>query len=71
LVDTTSTTLSPTSEHRDIEGAAAHVEHGDQLLLRLVQAVRERGGGGLVDDALDLEAGDLAGILRGLALACR
>jgi hypothetical protein len=34
----------------------------------LVQAVGERGRGRLVDDALDLEAGDLAGVLGGLAL---
>ena len=55
-------------EHRDIERTAAHVEHGDELLFGLVEAVRERGRGRLVDDALDLEAGDLAGILGGLAL---
>jgi hypothetical protein len=35
----------------------------------LVEAVRERRRGGLVDDALDLEAGDLARVLGGLALA--
>ena len=56
-------------EDRDIERAAAHVEHGDQLLLGLVETVGERGRGRLVDDALDLEPGDLAGVLGRLALA--
>ena len=37
-------------------------------LLLLVEAVGERGRGRLVDDALDLEAGDAAGVLGGLAL---
>ena len=34
----------------------------------LVEPVRERRGGRLVDDAQDVEAGDLAGVLRRLAL---
>jgi hypothetical protein len=55
-------------EDRDVEGAAAEVVDGDDLVLLLVEAVRERGRRGLVDDALDVEAGDLAGVLRGLAL---
>ena len=37
-------------------------------LLLVVEAVRQRGGGRLVDDAQDFEAGDLAGVARGLAL---
>ena len=37
-------------------------------LALLVEAVGERGRGGLVDDADDVEAGDLAGVLRRLAL---
>jgi hypothetical protein len=56
-------------EHRHVEGAAAEVEHQDRLVLALlVEAVGERGRGGLVDDAQHLEAGDLAGLLGGGAL---
>ena len=55
-------------EYRHVEGTAAQVEHGNLLVLLLVQTVGERGGGGLVDDAQHLETGDLAGVLGGLAL---
>ena len=55
-------------QHRHVEGAAAQVEHQDALVALLVEAVGQRGRGGLVDDAQHLEAGDLAGILGGLAL---
>jgi hypothetical protein len=55
-------------EHRDVEGAAAEVVDGDLLFLLLVEPVGERGRGGLVDDAQDVEPGDLAGVLGGLAL---
>ena len=55
-------------EDRDVEGAAAEVVDGDEVVLALVEAVRERCRGRLVDDALDVEAGDAAGVLRGLAL---
>ena len=47
-------------EDRDVERAAAEVVDGDDLVLLLVEAVGQRGRGGLVDDALDLETGDLA-----------
>ncbi len=57
-------------EDRHVEGAAAEVEHEDRLVggALLVEAVGEGGGGGLVDDAQHLEAGDLARLLGGGAL---
>ena len=56
-------------EEGDVEGAATEVEDEDELvLLALVEAVGQRRGGGLVDDAQDVEARDLAGLLGGLAL---
>ena len=55
-------------EHGHVEGAAAEVEDEDRLVGLLVEAVGQRGGGRLVDDALDVEAGDLAGVLGRLAL---
>ena len=56
-------------EDGHVERAAAEVEDEDRLLLvALVEAVGQRGRGRLVDDAQDLEAGDLAGVLGGLAL---
>ena len=56
-------------QHRDVEGAAAEVEDEDRLVGSLfVEPVGERGGGRLVDDPLDVEAGDLAGVLGRLAL---
>ena len=54
-------------EQGHVERAAAEVEDEDELvLLALVEAVRQGGGGGLVDDAQHVEARDLAGLLRGL-----
>ena len=56
-------------EHRHVERAAAEVEDEDRLVgAFLVESVRERGRGRLVDDAQHVEAGDLAGVLRRLAL---
>ena len=55
-------------EDRDVERAAAEVVDGDLLVLLLVEAVGQRGRGRLVDDAHDVEAGDLAGVLGRLAL---
>ena len=53
----------------DVEGAAAQVIHGDlAITLDLVHAIGERRRGGLVDDALHVETGDLACVLGGLAL---
>src|SRR5205085_329669 len=57
-------------QDRHVERAAAEVVDRDRLFLALaVEAVGERGGGRLVDDAQGLEAGDLAGVLGRLALA--
>ena len=55
-------------QDRDVERAAAEVVDGDDLVLLLVEAVRQGRSRGLVDDALDVEAGDAAGVLGGLAL---
>ncbi len=55
-------------ENGNIERAAAEVIDRDGAGLLLVEAVGERGRGRLVDDAQHLEAGDLAGVLGGLAL---
>ena len=55
-------------EDGDIECAAAKVVDGDGLVLLFVEAVGQRGRSGLVDDALDVEAGDFARVLGGLAL---
>ena len=55
-------------ENRDVERAAAEVVDGDRLVLLLVEPVRQRRRGRLVDDAHHLEAGNLAGFLRRLAL---
>ena len=55
-------------EHGHVERATAQVEDQDRLVGALVQAVRQGGCGRLVDDPLDIEAGDLAGVARGLPL---
>ena len=55
-------------EDRHVERAAPEVEHEDRLVVVLVEPVGQRRRGGLVDDAQHLEAGDLARLLRGLAL---
>src|SRR5437868_5683859 len=50
-------------------GPSAEVEDEDRLVCTLlVEAVGERGRRRLVDDAQDVQAGDLAGVLRRLAL---
>ena len=56
-------------EQRDVERTAAEVEDEDELVfLAALEAVGQSSSGGLVDDAQDVEAGDLTGVLRGLAL---
>ena len=52
----------------DVEGAPAEVVDGDGLVLLFVEAIGQRGRSGLVDDALHVKAGDLAGVLGGLTL---
>ncbi len=51
-----------------VEGAAAQVVDEDPLVEAAVEAVGERRGGGLVDDAPDVEAGQRPGLLHGLPL---
>jgi hypothetical protein len=54
----------------DVEGAAAQVIHGDlAVALPPCPGRRPARSGRLVDDALDVQAGDAAGVLGGLALA--
>ena len=56
----------PDLEDRDVVGTAAEVEDEDCLVLALlVQPVGQRGRSGLVDDAQDLEPGDLSRLLGG------
>src|SRR3569833_456087 len=55
-------------QDRDVEGAAAEVIDGDLAAFVLFQAVGQGGRGRLVDDAQHFQAGDLAGVLGGLAL---
>ena len=55
-------------DDRNVERAAAEVVHHDLLVVFFVDAVGERSRRGLVDDALYLKPGDLAGVLRGLPL---
>ena len=55
-------------EDRDVERAAAEVVDGDLLVVLLVEAVGQRRRRRLVDDPLDVEAGDPAGVLGRLAL---
>ena len=57
------------AENRDVESAAAEIEHGDIAGRHLVEAVGERRRGRLVHQAHDVEAGEAARILGGLALA--
>ena len=55
-------------QNRNIKGAAAEVIDRDRAGLLLVEPVSERGRGRFIDDAEHFEAGDLAGVLGGLAL---
>ena len=55
-------------QDRDVERAAAQVPDQNRFVALFLKAVRERGRRRLVDDAQHFETGDLAGVLRGLAL---
>ena len=55
-------------EDGNVEGAAAEVVNSDGFIFLFVQTVGECGSGRLVDDALDVESRDFAGLLGGLAL---
>jgi len=55
-------------QDRDVKGAAAQIVDGDRLILLLAQAISQAGGRRLVDDTLDIQAGDPAGVLGGVAL---
>ena len=56
-------------QDRDVKGATAQVVDRDTLLDVLVQAIGQSGGRRLVDDAQNLQAGNTACVLGGLALA--
>ena len=55
-------------EDGDVERTAAEVEDADRFFALAVEAVGERCGRRLVDDAGDFETGDLAGVFGCLAL---
>ena len=55
-------------EDGDVEGTTAEVIHGDLFVGLAFKAVGQGGGGGLVDDAAHVQAGDLASGLGGVAL---
>ena len=55
-----------------VERATAKVEDQNQFIfLTFFQAIRQSCCGWLVDDALNVQSGDLAGFLRGLTLRIR
>ena len=52
----------------NIESAATQIEHGINAFARVVQAVGNGRGGGFVDQAQNVQAGQLRGVFGGLAL---
>jgi hypothetical protein len=55
-------------EDRDVERTATEVVDRDEVVLGLVEAIRQRRCRRLVHDSLHVESGDLAGILGSLTL---
>ena len=55
-------------QHRHIERAATEIKHHDLFLRLLVEAIGQRRGSRLIDDAHHFQARNLTGILRGLPL---
>ena len=55
-------------QDRDVERAAAEIEHREHALGCLVEPVGQRRRGRLVEQAQDLQAGEAAGVARRLAL---
>ncbi len=56
-------------QERDIEGTTTEIVDDDlALAVGLVKTIGDSGGGGLVDDTQDGQAGNLAGVLGSLAL---
>ena len=55
-------------QNRDIKGPASEVVNRDGLVFLLIQAVGKSSCRRLVDNALNVESGNLAGIFRGLTL---
>ena len=55
-------------QNRNVEGAAAKIEHRDRLVGLLVQPVGQGGGCRLIDNPHHLKTSDLASIFSGLSL---
>ena len=55
-------------QDRDVEGAAAQVVHGVDAFGAVIEAVGDRGGGRLAQQAQHVQAGQLGRVLGGLAL---
>src|SRR5690606_39996127 len=55
-------------EDRNVERAATEVVHGDDLVVFLVEAIRQGSCRGLADDTLHVGPGDFACVFRGLTL---
>jgi hypothetical protein len=57
-------------EERDIKSTTSEIVHDDLTLgSRLVQSIGDGGGGGLVDDSENIEAGDGASVFGSLSLS--